>query len=149
MGHHSTKPWYALTELLEFARAVEAATYLTDERDTLIVVTADHSHSFTYNGYPDRGNNIFGFNEINKEDKLPSSTLSYANGQGYSNTYNENGGRKELNEEVLSNPDTQFIALVPRSSDTHAAEDVGVWASGEYLKFAILTFVTKLMNFNY
>lgn len=131
MGHHSNKPHYALTEVIEFDKAVQAAILMTDERDTLIVVTADHSHSFTYNGYPDRGNDIFGISEISKEDHLPALTLSYANGQGYYNTYNEDGTRKDVSELDLTDPETRFIALAPRSSETHAAEDVGVWASGK------------------
>jgi alkaline phosphatase len=50
----------ALDETVEFAKAVKAAADLTDEEDTLIVVTADHAHTLSVNGYPVRGNNIFG-----------------------------------------------------------------------------------------
>lgn len=60
MGHHDTKAHLALDETVEFAKAIKAAADLTDEEDTLIVVTADHAHAMTYNGYPVRGNNIFG-----------------------------------------------------------------------------------------
>ena len=40
--------------------AVKRALSLTDEEDTLTVVTADHSHSFTTQGYVGRGNEILG-----------------------------------------------------------------------------------------
>lgn len=40
--------------------AVELAVNMTSEEDTLIVVTADHSHVFTMGGYPSRGRNILG-----------------------------------------------------------------------------------------
>jgi alkaline phosphatase len=60
MGHHDTKAHLALDETVEFAKAIKAAADLTDEEDTLIVVTADHAHTLSVNGYPVRGNNIFG-----------------------------------------------------------------------------------------
>jgi alkaline phosphatase len=48
----------ALDETVEFAKAVQAAADLTDEEDTLIVVTADHAHTMSISGYPARGNHI-------------------------------------------------------------------------------------------
>lgn len=41
----------ALDETKEFSKAVETAKNMTDEDDTLIVVTSDHSHTMTYSGY--------------------------------------------------------------------------------------------------
>jgi alkaline phosphatase len=57
-GHHETKAHLALDETVEFAKAVQAAVDLTDEGDTLIVVTADHAHTMSISGYPRRGNSI-------------------------------------------------------------------------------------------
>lgn len=45
---------------MEFSKAVSAAVRATDERETLILVTADHAHVMTMNGYPRRGNDILG-----------------------------------------------------------------------------------------
>lgn len=45
---------------MELAKAVSAAVNLTKEEDTLILVTADHSHVMSLNGYARRGNNILG-----------------------------------------------------------------------------------------
>lgn len=43
-----------------FDRAIQRAAELTRESDTLTVVTADHSHVFTFGGNTPRGNPIFG-----------------------------------------------------------------------------------------
>ncbi len=59
-GHHAGNAYRALTDTIEFARAVKAALQKTDSKDTLIIVTADHSHVLTIAGYPTRGNPIFG-----------------------------------------------------------------------------------------
>lgn len=50
-GHHDTYARLALDETLEFAKAIQTARELTNEADTLIVVTADHSHALSYSGY--------------------------------------------------------------------------------------------------
>lgn len=52
MAHHATKAQKALEDTQEFAAAVEMARQMTDEEDTLIVVTSDHSHTMSINGYP-------------------------------------------------------------------------------------------------
>ena len=49
-----------MSETLEFDKAIETAVNMTSEEDTLIVVTADHSHSFVINGYAKRSNSIIG-----------------------------------------------------------------------------------------
>ena len=60
MAHHESKAQISLDETVEFAKAIKAAVDLTKEDDTLIVVTADHSHTLSLSGYPVRGNSIFG-----------------------------------------------------------------------------------------
>ena len=47
-------------DTVAFSDAVQKAVDITDEDDTLIVVTADHSHVFTMGGYVSRGNPILG-----------------------------------------------------------------------------------------
>ena len=53
-AHHETRARHALEETLEFDKAVELVRRKTSEDDTLVVVTADHSHVFTVGGYPVR-----------------------------------------------------------------------------------------------
>ena len=45
-GHHETVAYRALTEAVMFDSAVDKADKLTSEQDTMILVTADHSHLF-------------------------------------------------------------------------------------------------------
>ena len=59
-AHHDSKAVKSLHEVVAFATAVQKAMDLTEESETLIVTTADHSHVFTIGGYPIRGNPIFG-----------------------------------------------------------------------------------------
>lgn len=59
-GHHDGIAKLALTETVMFDRAIQRAAQLTRESDTLTVVTADHSHVFTFGGNTPRGNPIFG-----------------------------------------------------------------------------------------
>lgn len=59
-AHHQNLGRIALHEFVEFEKAVQEAVDLTNE-DTLIIVTSDHSHAMTMNGYADRGNDIFGW----------------------------------------------------------------------------------------
>ena len=59
-AHHKNWAKKAFEETLALDKAVKVATDMTDETDTLIMLTADHSHSITFNGYPKRGSNILG-----------------------------------------------------------------------------------------
>lgn len=59
-GHHDSKAQLALTETVSFDDAIDSAGQLTSDKDTLTLVTADHSHVFTFGGYPLRGSSVFG-----------------------------------------------------------------------------------------
>ena len=59
-AHHDGLAKIALEEAVQFDSAIETAYNMTDPNETLIIVTADHSHTMTINGYPIRGNNILG-----------------------------------------------------------------------------------------
>lgn len=51
-AHHATHARLAVDETAELSKAVELARKMVNTNDTLIVVTADHSHTLTYSGYP-------------------------------------------------------------------------------------------------
>lgn len=59
-GHHGSSAKKALYEAVEFDKAIGRAAELTNELDTLTVVTADHSHVFAFGGYSPRGNPVLG-----------------------------------------------------------------------------------------
>ena len=132
-AHHSNYVQRALEETKEFSRAIDVAKIMTNDDETLIVVSADHSHVFSYNGYPDRGANVFGLAERSDEDGKPYETLSYANGPAHPSTYTNNPyERVDISMQDLKNPNRRASAMVPLSSESHAGEDVGVYASGPW-----------------
>lgn len=51
-AHHASNAYRAMVETEEFDKAIATALRKVDLRDTLVVVTADHSHVFTMAGYP-------------------------------------------------------------------------------------------------
>jgi alkaline phosphatase len=59
-AHHDGWVRHALHETSELDDAVAHAVQVTNPDDTLIVVTADHSHTLTIAAYPQRGADILG-----------------------------------------------------------------------------------------
>ena len=136
-GHHAGQAGYALEEAVEFARAIQWAIDNTDPAETLIMVTADHSHVFTIAGYPRRGNDILGLvvppaaggergdDPMLAADGKPYTTLGYANGPGAVKP--DAGGGRPIPETGVT---AHQQALVPLGSETHAGEDVALYANG-------------------
>lgn len=138
-GHHANNAKRALTDVGALDDAVKAALELTDPEETLILVTADHSHVFVIAGYSARNNPILGksatgIGTYNKgADGKPYTTLGYYNGPG-SVCVDKNGTTTCLRQD-LTNVDTEADdymqqSLVPMGSETHAGEDVAIFASG-------------------
>ncbi|WP_425490246.1 alkaline phosphatase [Luteimonas colneyensis] len=152
-ANHEGNAYRALDETAAMSRAVQAAVEMTSAEDTLIVVTADHSHVLSFSGYPRRGNPILGkvreYGDGPARDALglPYTTLSYANGPGYAGASNDQpagpkrhehalkraqpaAGRPDLTDVDTTHPDYLQEALVPLGSETHGGDDVGIWARG-------------------
>ncbi len=147
-GHHAGSAYNALTDTIEFAKAVEATINAVDMRDTLILVTADHSHVFTIAGYPKRGNPILGKvvgvgadEPALAADGLPYTTLGYTNGLGFRDLGDETNadagyglpsdtGRIDLTAVDTETSGYHQEALIPTGSETHAGEDVAVYGDG-------------------
>ncbi len=81
-SHHDNMAAMALHETLSFEKAIENAYKSLPTDETLMAVTADHSHTLTINGYQKRGNPIL---EIAENDtySIPYTTLLYGNGPGF------------------------------------------------------------------
>ena len=159
-AHHRGNAFRALEETLAFSDAVRAAALATSDDDTLILVTADHSHTLTMAGYPKRGNPILGKVRGFDEDSPSSSglrrdaagrsytTLGYANGPGHVGASGEQPAgpkrfphepsrysttaeqRPDLDKVDTTAPDYLQESSVPMSDETHSGEDVAVFARG-------------------
>ena len=147
-AHHAGNAANALNETVEMSDAVRAVAERVDPEDTLILVTADHSHVFTMAGYPRRGNPILGKvvpawsdEPMRDVNGLPYTTLGYMNGRGQRDygdepnadvTYGEppNAGRMDISTIDTTAPGYHQEALVPTNSETHGGEDVAVYARG-------------------
>ncbi len=136
-AHHEGNAYRALDETIAMSEAVAVADAMTSADDTLILVTADHSHTLSFAGYPVRGNPILG--KVARRtrdggtapaldaDGLPYTALAYANGPG-----RPQGGapRADLSAVDTTAPDFHQQALVALGAESHGGDDVGVWARG-------------------
>uniref|UniRef100_A0A9L0J7C5 Alkaline phosphatase n=1 Tax=Equus asinus TaxID=9793 RepID=A0A9L0J7C5_EQUAS len=138
-GHHATM----------FDDAIDKASQLTSEEDTLTLVTADHSHVFSFGGYTLRGSSILGGAGPSKaSDGKAYTSILYGNGPGY---VLSGGSRPDVNESQSMDPAYKQQAAVPLSSETHGGEDVAVFARGPqaHLVHGVQeqTFVAHVMAF--
>ncbi|MFU8816990.1 MAG: alkaline phosphatase [Pseudomonadales bacterium] len=129
-AHHAGNAHRALVDTVAMADAVEVALAMTNNADTLILVTADHSHTLTISGYPQRGNPILGkvvtpLGELAEDSEgRPYTTLGYANGPGHLTVI------PDLSDVDTTALDYLQLATVPLSSETHGGEDVPAYAVG-------------------
>ncbi|KAK4293357.1 hypothetical protein Pmani_033934, partial [Petrolisthes manimaculis] len=130
LGHHGNKGRKAVTETVELDEAVQVAISMTNPANTLIVVTADHAHSLSINGYPTRHTDILGIAETSDMDYLPYTTLLYGNGPGFQD--HTRGMRPDITDDDLLDPNYRQSAAAPRESAAHSGDDVGLWASGPH-----------------
>lgn len=168
-AHHAGNAYRALTDTEILDQAIGAAAQMVDLRETLIVVSADHSHVFTIAGYPmrplqelpypikgftpdypnanahghgildvvfDLNQNAGTVEETTDSDGIPYTILGYHNGPGYR-------GAPRLDPRIDPFPgfngavpggpwDAPYFqeAAVPLGSETHAGEDVAIYAVG-------------------
>jgi alkaline phosphatase len=153
-AHHYGNAYRALHDTVAFSDAVSVALKQVDLENTLIIVTADHSHVFTMGGYPIRGNPILGkviHNDRHGEakndpelakDNKPYTTLGYYNGDGFAVvddiTERDEGkdyghpGRADIRGIETTRSDYYQESMIPMIDETHGGEDVAIFAGGPW-----------------
>ena len=135
-AHHAGNAVRALQDAIAFDEAIAKAMDMTSPEETLIIVTADHSHTLTISGYSRRGNPILGLASTGVEtlkaaDGKPYTTLGYANGPGSVCKKGSNDcQRAELSAKAVAEREFLQQSAIPMGSETHAGEDVAIFASG-------------------
>ncbi len=157
-ANHAGNLHRTVTDGVAFAEAVQTAIDMTSEEDTLIIVTADHSHALAFQGCCGRGTPITGLRmEVDPtgemhtgvptlaDDGKPYTVAGYLNGAGSilvpEGEVDEDpatplsvfsGSRPDLTQEEATDPDYLQQALVPLGSETHSDEDVAAYARGPW-----------------
>ncbi|OWR49944.1 alkaline phosphatase [Danaus plexippus plexippus] len=128
-AHHENFVELALDETIELSKAVQRATELLSEEDSLLVVTSDHAHVMAFNGYTHRGGDILGPSDSIGDDNIPYMTLSYTNGPGH--RPHDSVNRVDVTgDENYRQLQWRSHAEVPLDSETHGGDDVAVFARG-------------------
>jgi len=142
-AHHAGNAARALVDTIAVSEAMQAAFDAVNPEETLILLTADHSHVFTIAGYPTRNNPILGIAGV-ADDGKAYTTLGYMNGPGAA-SYDEanvptlpEGAeadapltiRADLKDVDTTDIDFLQQALIPMGSESHAGDDVAVFAQG-------------------
>nr|CAD7423163.1 unnamed protein product [Timema monikensis] len=116
-AHHYNNAYRALDETLALEAALLAALSMINPAETLVVLTADHSHVMTLGGVDSKMSDM---------DSFPYSTLLYGNGPGYTQPRTVPSNYTSESEERNS----VHGSAVPRQWATHGGEDVPVFAQG-------------------
>nr|CDS27093.1 alkaline phosphatase [Hymenolepis microstoma] len=132
-AHHNNLGKKALIDTLAFEKAIRKATELVDLEETLLIVTADHSHSFQLVGQPSRLKSLLDLDEeydIYIADKKGMTPMLYSSGP--SAAINSSRANLHLLNATIHNKNFSIPSLVPLPWATHSGEDVGVYATGAF-----------------
>ncbi|WP_421230326.1 alkaline phosphatase [Aeromonas jandaei] len=127
---HGTNAKRSLTDAVALDEAVKTALGKVDLKDTLIVVTADHDHTMTINGYSAKGNKVLDLvkngdgSTQNDVDGKPFTTLVFGNGP------NRPDVRPTLTSDQVMADDYLQETGVKLGSETHGGGDVMLFADG-------------------
>lgn len=127
---HGTNAKRALTDAVALDDAVKTALDKVDLNETLIVVTADHDHTMTINGYAAKGNPVLdlvkngdGSTQTDVDGK-PFTTLVFGNGPNRADV------RPTLTSTEVMADDYLQETGIKLGSETHGGGDVMLFADG-------------------
>ncbi|MBW7565268.1 alkaline phosphatase [Chromobacterium subtsugae] len=128
---HGTNAKRALTDAIAFDDAIKTALAKANLSNTLIVVTADHDHTMTINGYSKRGNPIHDISRsyvdgqpAKDADGAVYTTLVFGNGP------NRKPTRVSVDSAAATADDYQQETGIRLSSETHGGGDVMLMSGG-------------------
>ncbi|ELT93921.1 hypothetical protein CAPTEDRAFT_124483 [Capitella teleta] len=151
-GHHFNNAYRANEDTVALSDAVSTALELTSEDDTLVVVTADHGHVFSFGGYHMINEDIYDVVKTKQgedmdlaDDTKPYTLMNYANGPGWTlKNFLKTDARALVSRRmdntfpklplvfiyISANPMFMQDAAIPMQIETHGAGDVAVYARG-------------------
>lgn len=149
-GHHDGVAGRALAEVVAFDEAIDATLARVDLAQTLVLVTADHSHVLTMGGYPTRNNPILGLVVHNDgsghahpapavdAEGTPYTTLGYLNGPGagFSGPRPAPGTGPASRQQALVSTFYTTSSGEKELTETHGGEDVVLYAGGPWAHLA-------------
>uniref|UniRef100_A0A0N4ZQB4 alkaline phosphatase n=1 Tax=Parastrongyloides trichosuri TaxID=131310 RepID=A0A0N4ZQB4_PARTI len=139
---HENRGYVTLSETIEFDKAIDKANKMTKiNNDTLIIVTADHSHPLNFNGFPSRDTNVLGTNfplisSITvPQDKKNIPNLLFTAGKGFNSMFITNKitneyTRKNLTDDVTIDPNFITPSCILAEYGSHGGEDVSLFSTG-------------------
>uniref|UniRef100_A0A0K0DS39 alkaline phosphatase n=1 Tax=Strongyloides stercoralis TaxID=6248 RepID=A0A0K0DS39_STRER len=148
---HENKGYIAFSETRELDKAVVKAQKLTkeialktnpfNEEDTLIIVTADHSHPLNLNGFPSRNDSILGANMAtfakvaSPTDNKTLPNLMFTSGKGFHTMFSKDLNmkgyvRNNLTSEYLKDPNVLTPSCILSDYGSHGGEDVNSFVTG-------------------
>ncbi|WP_300438741.1 alkaline phosphatase [Zoogloea sp.] len=139
---HNTNAKRALEDTIAFDDAIKRALGLVDLKNTLVVVTADHDHTMTFNGYSHKGNNILGKVSDIKPTTVQGKTVLAKAGDGlpYTALVFGNGAVRKPVRDDLTSVDTTAddyyqevgvkLGTAGAYPETHGGGDVMLFSSG-------------------
>lgn len=133
-AHHRGHAAQALIETVRLSEAIEETLKLIDTSETLVIVTSDHTHSLSFNGYGDRGSSILGVAQKSKYDNRNYTTLTYSTGGINNMGYTiDNGKIARIDPSLNDTTDYNYSqqAAIITDEAYHGGADVAVYAKGD------------------